>query len=156
MKGIDQILYLIASEKEFALMVIGDGKELPKLLQLAKKLKITERCFFCGFRNNAANYFRHYDFFIVPSRSEGFGLTLIEAVQQKVPVICSDLAVFNELLNADEVTFFKLNDKVSLASAFKTAKETGKTKADLAHARYKNEYNFNVMATKYYKLYQSA
>jgi glycosyltransferase involved in cell wall biosynthesis len=155
-KGIDQILYLAVEEKELALVIIGKGKELVNLQRLAKKLKITDRCLFCGFRSNAVNYFRHFDFFIAPSRSEGFGLALIEAVQQKVPVICSDLVVFKELFNENEVTFFKLEDRNSLTQAMKTAMITGIKKADLAYPRYLNNYNDQIMAKRYYELYESA
>ena len=155
-KGIDQVLYMVAEEKEFALVIIGNGKELPGLKHLAKKLNITDRCLFCGFRSNAVNYFRYFDFFIMPSRSEGFGLAMIEAVQQKIPVICSDLEVLKELFNTDEVIFFRLYDKASLASALRTAKETGNIKTELAYTRYKNEYTDRLMAKQYYELYQSA
>ena len=102
------------------------------------------------------NYFRYFDFFVMPSRSEGFGLALIEAVQQKVPVICSDIEVFKELFNCDEVTFFKLEDRSSLIEAMKAAKETGRGKVDLAYARYQNNYTDRHMAKRYYELYQSA
>ena len=155
-KGIDQILNLVVEEKEFALVIIGDGKEFFNLQRLSRKLEIADRCIFCGFRSNAVNYFRYYDYFMVPSRSEGFGLVLIEAVQQKVPVICSDIEVFKELFNSDEVTFFKLEDKSSLNEAMKVAKETGTGKVDLAYTRYQNYYTDRLMAKSYYKLYQSA
>jgi glycosyltransferase involved in cell wall biosynthesis len=154
-KGIDQIMYLVAAEKELALVIIGDGKELPKLLSLSKKLKISNRCLFCGFISNAVCLFRHFDFFIMPSRSEGFGLVLIEAVQQKVAVICSDIPVFNELFNNEEVTFFKLNDLKSLTVAFKLAKEEGNKKTDLAYDRYLSNYTAQSMARGYYELYKS-
>lgn len=155
-KGIDQILNLVAAEKGLALVIIGNGKEFSKLLQVAKNLKIADRCLFCGFKSNAVYYFRYFDFFLMPSRSEGFGLTLIEAVQQKVPVICSDLEVFKELFNEDELTFFKLEDLASLAKAIITATETGNKKADLAYKRYLNIYTARLMAKRYYDLYKSA
>ena len=155
-KGIDQILHLVAQEKGLAFMIIGDGKELLNLVQLSKKLNITDRCIFCGFQINAVNYLKHFDFSIMPSRSEGFGLALIEAVQQKIPVICSDIEVFKELLNSDEVTFFKLEDLTSLVVALKMAYETGNKKADLAYTRYRNNYTDMLMAKHYYNLYKSA
>ena len=155
-KGIDQILNLLAEEKEFALVVIGNGKELVELQRLALKMGIQKRCLFCGFRSYAVNYIKYFDFFVIPSRSEGFCLALIEAVQQKVPVICSDLAVFQELFNCGEVIFFKLDDKDSLAYALRTAKEIEKNKVDLAYARYKSSYSDRLMAKKYFELYQSA
>lgn len=155
-KGIEQVLYLVGEETNIALLIFGDGKELTNLINLAHELKISDRCFFCGFRSSASNYFRYFDFFILPSRSEGFGLTLIEAVQQKVRPICSELEVFKELLSRDEVTFFKLDDLDSLKDALKEAIKNGYTKTDLAYLRYKNNYTDQIMAKKYFELYKQA
>jgi glycosyltransferase involved in cell wall biosynthesis len=154
-KGIDQILNLISVEKGFALIIIGEGKELPDLQRLATTLKISDRCLFFGFRNNAKVYFRYFDFFIMPSRSEGFGLALIEAVQQKVPVICSDIDVFRELFASNEVTFFKLGDLNSLSNSMKTAIETGFTKTKTAYERFQSNYTALIMAKHYQSLYKS-
>lgn len=155
-KGIDQILYLLKREKNLAVIIIGDGKERIHLQSLANELNVSDRCHFCGFMSYAISCFKHFDFFIVPSRSEGLGLTLIEAVQQKVPVICSDIEVFRELFSADEVTFFKLDDGSSLTESLKEALETGTEKADLAYNRYQNNYTDNLMAKSYLQLYKSA
>jgi len=154
-KGIDQLLHLVSEEENIALVIIGQGKELTNLKHCAEKLKITDRCLFWGFKSNAVIYFRYFDFFLMPSRSEGFGLTLIEAVQQKVPVICSDLDVFKELFNEEELTFFKLEDLSSLSKAIKTAMESGTKKAELAYKRYLNIYTASLMAKRYYDLYKS-
>jgi L-malate glycosyltransferase len=155
-KGIDQLLYMVKEVNDIALVVIGNGKELKNLKMMAEKLSIADRCFFCGFRSNAVNYFRYFDLFIVPSRSEGFGLALIEAVQQKVPVICSDISVFKELFNDDEVTFFKLDDRGSLLAAFRTAQDIGTSKINLAYSRYQSEYTAHLTAEKHLNLYISA
>jgi L-malate glycosyltransferase len=155
-KGLDQLLYLIADMKEFALVTIGDGRELVELQHLAKRLNVSDRCFFCGFRSNAVNYFRYFDLFIMPSRSEGFGLALLEAVQQKVPVVCSDIDVFRELFNNEEVVFFKLDDIPSLSDALRTGLSKRDIKVNAAHSRYLNNYTASIMATKYCNLYKSA
>ena len=155
-KGIDQVLYLIAAEKNLALVIIGNGKKLSNLIDLSKKLKISDRCMFCGFRSKASVYLRYFDFYIMPSKSEGFGLTLIEAIQQKIPVICSNIAVFMELFREDEVTFFKSGDQRSLSEALEIAIETGRKKVEKAYASYLHNYTFEAMAQKYYELYKSA
>ena len=155
-KGIDQILLMMERNKETALIIIGDGREIRNLQSLAKKLGITERCHFCGYRINAINYMRYFDFFIMPSRSEGFSLTMLEAAKNKVRVICSDLDVFKEFLNPDEVTFFKLEDINSLSAAIKESVYTGIEKAELAYLRFKNEYTDGIMASRYLELYKSA
>jgi glycosyltransferase involved in cell wall biosynthesis len=154
-KGLDQVLNLIASEKNLALVIIGDGKELSNLKCLAEKLHISDRCEFCGFRSNAVVYFKYLDYFIMPSLSEGFGLALIDAVEQRIPVICSDIDVFRELFTGDELTFFKSGNQTDLSSALRIASETGKTKTERAHTRYENSYTASSMARNYFELYKS-
>jgi glycosyltransferase involved in cell wall biosynthesis len=91
----------------------------------------------------------------MPSRSEGFGLALIEAVQQKVPVICSDISVFKELFTNDEVTFFRSGSLPSLTNALEDEVESGKLKCESAYNRYNDNYRSAIMAKKYSDLYQS-
>ena len=92
----------------------------------------------------------------MPSRSEGFGLSLIEAVQQKVPVVCSDLDVFKELFTSDEVAFYKNGDMATMAAALENGDGIGKIKSERAYNRYINNYTANLMARNYYNLYQTA
>lgn len=155
-KGIDILLKQMAIDKDFALVIIGSGSELSKLKEMARKLNLNDRCYFSGFKTFAVNYLKYLDLFLVPSRSEGFCLSLMEAVQQKVPVVCSDIPVFRELFNNEEVTFFNLDSIKSLSTALKTAKRTGKSKIDLAHHEYINLYTSRLMTQKYMELYQSA
>jgi L-malate glycosyltransferase len=154
-KGIDQVLRMIAGERQYAFVIIGIGKEQSSLIRLSVELEISDRVLFCGFRKNAAGYFRYLDCFLMPSRSEGFGLALVESVQQNVPVVCSDLEVFNELFNNDEVTFFKLEDLVSLSEAIKIALKTRSEKTTRAFLKYSQKYSSNMMAQRYHELYTS-
>jgi L-malate glycosyltransferase len=154
-KGIEQVLHLISIDRSLGAVIIGDGRELTNLIHLSERLNITERCKFCGFLSNAPEYFRYFDFFMMPSRSEGFGLTLIEAVRQKIPVICSDLKVFKELLSEEEATFFKSDDLPTLISALQNAKEAGISKTEFAYTRYLNNYTSGLMAKRYSEVYQA-
>jgi L-malate glycosyltransferase len=154
-KGFELIISLLSEKDDCGLIIIGNGKELSGLLSLAHKLKIEDRCFFGGFRTDAKGYLKYFDYFIIPSRSEGFSLVLIEAVQQKVPVICSDIEVFRELYRDNEVTFFTLDNTKSLIDALKIAEVTGKAKAELAYEKYLNNFTAETMAGSYYKLYKS-
>jgi glycosyltransferase involved in cell wall biosynthesis len=152
-KGVDQILYLLSRTNDYAMVFLGEGKELNRLKRLSVKLNISSRCLFYGFVNHAVNYFRYFDFFMVPSRSEGFCLALVEAVQQKVPVICSDIDVFKELFNSEEVTFFKVDDKASLDRALKLSEESGKSKIESAFNRYLHNYTGKIMTGNYFDIY---
>lgn len=57
--------------------------------------------------------------FIFPSRDEGFGLPLLEAVHYGAPLICSDIAVFREV--APGAAYFDPTDSQSLARAIDIA-----------------------------------
>jgi L-malate glycosyltransferase len=154
-KGIDQLLFLVSEAKNLALVIIGNGKELDALRSLAAKLEISDRCLFSGFVANARIYFGLFDFYMMPSRSEGFGLALVEAVQHKTPVICSDIKVFRELFSDEEVTFFKCDDLRSLDEALKNAVRYGKSKAEKAYSRYSENYTCKQMSENYLELYRS-
>ncbi len=43
------------------------------------------------------NIYKNYDVFIFPSLCESFGLPVLEAAANKVPIICSNLKVFKEI-----------------------------------------------------------
>jgi L-malate glycosyltransferase len=155
-KGVDQLIMILKQKDEFGLAIFGEGKEDQSLKKLACKLNLENRVLFFGYRINAVNYFRYLDLIVVPSRSEGFGLVTLEAVQQSVPLICSDLPVFLELFNKEEVTFYDLDNSDSLALSLGEALATGKAKSARAYLRYQKEYTDIVMADSYYELYKSA
>ena len=43
--------------------------------------------------------YRNAKLLVLPSFYEGFGLPILEALHHNCPVICSDIAVFNELFD---------------------------------------------------------
>jgi glycosyltransferase involved in cell wall biosynthesis len=155
LKNTQILLELVAARSEFACVVIGNGKELGKLKELAEKLDISNRCFFAGFRKVAANYFRYFDFFISASLSEGFGLTVVEAVRERIPVVCSAIPAFRELFTEDEVTFFNPFDCNSLSAALDIASVKGKGKSEAAYSAFRVKYTETYMGLNYYEHYKS-
>lgn len=63
---------------------------------------------------------------IMASYAEGFGLPIIEALQQGVPVIASDIPVFREIAGND-AEFFSLGDVASFNKAIGTLQENYKS-----------------------------
>jgi Glycosyltransferase len=62
------------------------------------ELGLAGRVHLCGHRDDLQQLYRAFDWLLVPSRAEGLGLVVQEAVIAGVPVICSDLPVFREQL----------------------------------------------------------
>ena len=51
-----------------------------------------------------------FDVFVLSSRYEGFGLVILEAISFGLPVLCSRIPVFEEILGKDYGGLFSLTD----------------------------------------------
>lgn len=71
-----------------------------------------------------------------PSREEGFGIPLLDAALAGIPVACSDLDVFHEVLG-DDATWFDPDDAESVAQALARATAPGAPRADARALRRK-------------------
>ncbi|WP_370555759.1 glycosyltransferase [Edwardsiella tarda] len=151
-KGLEQVLYALTYLPNYKFILIGDGPVSSSLKKLSYELNIQDRFLILGFRDNARSFFKYIDYFVIPSRSEGFPLALIEAVVAKRKVICSDLDIFKEVFNNKEVSFFKLDDIQSLVEAIKQS-EYNDVKS--AHERMLINYSSKAMAEKYLECYVS-
>lgn len=69
----------------------GDFDTLPKLEALVLRLELTGRVRFVQGRTDVATLLSEANIFVLPSRWEGFGLALVEAMAAGVPVIASDI-----------------------------------------------------------------
>ena len=77
----------------FRMHFIGAGPSEKMLRKLAKELGIADKIIFEGLKSQKYVY-QHlcdYDLFVQPSRCEGFGLTVAEAMAAKLPVLVSDI-----------------------------------------------------------------
>ncbi len=91
-KGVDQLLAAFATLPENArLLLIGREAELPQLLaNLA--LPVRERVRYAGFQTPDAlpNFFAQADVFVLPSRYDGWGVVVNQALGAGLPIIASD------------------------------------------------------------------
>jgi glycosyltransferase involved in cell wall biosynthesis len=154
-KGLEQIIPLIANNKHLFWVVIGDGSEKNNLVSLAKSYGIINRVLFLGTIAKAKLYMPFLDVYAMPSRSEGFGMSLVEAVSLKVPVVCSSIPAFNSMFTSTEVNFFELDNLESIVNSVAIATSTaGSEKVKMAYAKYVKHYHVSEMARQYNRLYQ--
>ena len=154
LKGVDQIIKSLAINKDFALIVIGDGEKEKELKQLSKDLNVEDRCLFLGYKKNVFPYLKFFDVYAMSSRSEGFGLSVLEAASQKIPVVCSDLPIYKEIFTGDEVVKFELENIPSLARAFHEAIRQRTQLSEAAYLKFKNNFTADRMASNYLQLYR--
>jgi len=99
-KGVDLMLRALARiNKKYHALIVGDGKDMEFLKDLASKLGIADKVEFTGWQNDISKFWDKADIAVFPSRwQEPFGLTGIEAFAHKVPVIAFDVGGVNEWL----------------------------------------------------------
>ena len=152
-KGLDQIIRILPECREYALVVIGDGPACAELKALAVELGVAERCIFLGYRANAQSFLSQFDIYVMPSRSEGLPLALLEAAGNGLPIVCSDIEVFKEIFSSDEVSFFKLENEKDLVKALKYSVENKAILSSNIREKYKNNFTDKVMTGRYLELF---
>lgn len=102
-------------------------------------------------------HLKDYDLLVQPSRIEGFGLTVAEAMAACVPVVVSDLPPLLEVINNGECGLsFKANDATDLARAIeKTISDYDLNRIALAADRAKSLYDVSTTAANYLKEYEN-
>lgn len=90
-KGLPDLLRAFAAldRAEALLVLAGEGEEEAALRRLARDLGVLERVRFLGFVEDVPRVLAALDVMAMPSRWEGFGLGLAEALACGVPVVAS-------------------------------------------------------------------
>lgn len=83
-------------------VLAGHGDQLLRMILLAAQLRISSRVSFTGFiqEDDIARLFGHADVYVMPSVSEPFGISALEAARAGVPVIISKQTGVAEVLNS--------------------------------------------------------
>lgn len=102
-KGFDRIIksyYKLPNsiKKACHLSIIGDGPELNNLKKLIQTYHLEENITLTGYVINPFTQYYQADVLLVPSRFEGFGLVIIEALYNGIPVIATQTTGANEIL----------------------------------------------------------
>ena len=87
------------------LVMVGDGPERSACEYRAEQLEVKDYVSFPGKRSNIADYLAVADVFLLPSKSESFGLAALEAQACEVPVIASRLGGIPEVVTDNETGF---------------------------------------------------
>ena len=95
---IDAYARIVAQLPPSRLVIIGKGRRQKALRALIADHGLQDRVLIPGFVPNAQLYLKAFDLFVFPSRSEAFGLALLEAMTARVPIVASNVGGICELV----------------------------------------------------------
>ena len=81
---------LVLKKENAFLIIIGEGEEKIKLLDICKKLNISKFVDFYGTTDNPYFFLKNCDLFVLPSLWEGFPNVLLEAIACKSKIIATN------------------------------------------------------------------
>ena len=114
-KRVDNVIRVfhgISKKVPAKLLLVGDGPERNNLEILCRELKICEDVIFLGKQDAIEELLAISDLFILPSESESFGLSALEALACEVPVISSDIGGLPEVITDGFCGYMKAPDDI--------------------------------------------
>jgi len=152
-KNTEQVIEFLSRNSDYALISLGAGEELDDLIKLSKSLNLENRVLFLGTRPDSRHYYKYFDIFCLPSRSEGFALVVIDAMAYKLPIILSNLDVYQDILTSEDVAFFDLDNISSFIKAVEYVEQNKIKLIENAFKKYQSIFSIDAYSKQYIGLY---
>jgi len=117
-KGIDFLIdaaaVLCGEDERYHFVIVGEGSQRGQLESMVRRLGLGKRVTFTGLCEKPEEIMPAFDVAVIPSRREAFGITAVEFMRMKVPIIASAVGGLVELVRHDKTGI--LLDELSAAS----------------------------------------
>ena len=122
LKGFDKLLAAFRkfaeTDKEWNLVLVGDGPEKEKYQELISRYGIQDRVIMPGRSNRMEDHYLNASVYLMTSQWEGWGMTVAEAMEYGLPVISFDIPSMHEIFGeADCGIIVPMNDVEAMAKA---------------------------------------
>ncbi len=158
-KGLPNLLKaaqkVIAHESKTIFLIVGSGEQEWELIEQAAELGIGRNIVFTGFQRGQPwrDAFSIGDVFVMPSVSEPFGLTPLEAIGYGTPTLISRQSGVSEVLqNTLKVDFWNVNEMANQITAVVRSKALCQELQDNAYREYKR-LSWNKAADQLFDIY---
>ena len=161
LKGIDILIRAVSKIRSelpnIKLHLVGNGN-VPYFEALAKREGIEKCVIFHNWvkQSTIPRYYKSADICVFPSRHEGFGIVILEAMASGIPVIASDIPSFREIIsNGIDGRLFKSQDVDALSKEVIALYRDPYIGKELTHHAFEKvtRYSWGKIAEKYISLY---
>jgi len=95
---IEAIHILRQKSLKVRLVIIGEGDKRSDLLKVIGRLNISSDVLLPGYLSNACQYLPLFNVFVLSSLTEGLPITLLEAMQTRIPIVATNVGGIPEVL----------------------------------------------------------
>ncbi|NOT57248.1 MAG: glycosyltransferase family 4 protein [Deltaproteobacteria bacterium] len=162
-KGLDVLLQAIqklgAMVQAHRFVIVGDGPEEHSLKQLASRLGIEELVIFTGElqKPEIAQLLQNCEFFVLPSRSEPFGITLLEAMTFGKAIIATKVGGIPEfVIDGHNGVLIPPDDSTALAEQIRRVMNDRELRARIGKNGLmvvEEKYDYTVLIRRYEELF---
>ena len=153
-----RVLAQVKKDVPTKLVLIGDGPERSECERLARELDVQKDVIFLGKQDALIEPLNASDIFLMPSQSESFGLSALEAMACGKPVISSSVGGLPELILHNETGYiaeFGDTDRMAkYAIELLTNEKKYKNFAKNSRSRAVNSFDKKLILPKYIKYYE--
>ena len=158
-KGLTYLLDAMSllTVKDIRLFIVGDGELRNELENKVKELDLQDSVTFLGYRKDIAECINSFDFCVLPSVFEGFGLVAIEAFMNGKTIVATDIPGLNEVATKENGILVPAKDPVALASAIDKLATDATLRQKLASQAkkdYENRFSYPMFLENYRALYR--
>ena len=141
------------------LCLIGDGPKRDDLEDLAEKLNIKDSIKFFGEQEDSCKFYPSFDCFVLPSKSEGMSISLLEALSFGLPIVTTHYKNSHDVIVSGVNGFLVTpgNEKELCDALLKLYKDKNlrksmcKSNLELS----KSKFDIKKMASEYKHIYES-
>lgn len=156
-KGVDLALQALASVPAARLEIVGDGESRVALEGRAQTLRLTDRVRFHGMVDDVRPIVAQADAAVAPSRSEGLGIALLEAMAMGLPVVGFAVGgVPESVVDGETGLLAPAGDVAALAESMRIAagaRERLRAMGLAARARVVQRFSSSAMCEQYARTY---
>ena len=158
-KGLTYLLDAMSllTVKDIRLFIVGDGELRNELENKVKELHLQDSVTFLGYRKDIVECINSFDFCVLPSVFEGFGLVAIEAFMNSKTLVATDIPGLNEVVTNKNGILVPAKDPAALASAIDKLAMDATLRQELASQAkkdYENKFSYPLFLENYRELYR--
>ena len=143
--------------KDIRLFIVGEGELREELENKVKELNLQDSVIFLGYRKDIVECINSFDFCVLPSVFEGFGLVAIEAFMNSKTLVATDIPGLNEVVTNKNGVLVPAKDPAALASAIDKLATDATLRQELssqAKKDYENRFSYPMFLENYRALYR--